>query len=111
MGYTVKKLPVVRNGTVATINGIIETENDHIAVVRAEEDGELYEFIIDAVKPYIVHVDFRTLSIFPQIDFGTPLAVALARMPILQIFRDPPHLHANPEINFLWPQLQPRQPG
>ena len=51
VGYTVKKLPVARNGTVATINGIIETENDHIAVVRAEEDGELYEFIIDAVKP------------------------------------------------------------
>ena len=39
VGYTVKKLPIVRNGTVATINGIIETENDHIAVVRAEEDG------------------------------------------------------------------------
>ena len=60
VGYIVKKMPIVRNGTVATINGIIEVQNDHIAAVRAEEDSELHEFLIDAVKPYIVHADFKT---------------------------------------------------
>ena len=40
VGYTVKKLQYVSNGKLTTIDGIIESHTDHIAAVRAEEEGD-----------------------------------------------------------------------